>query len=324
MENDLGSAKGKAVLIAGPTSAGKTAVALRLARALGGWVINADSVQVYADLALLSARPSAREQGGVPHRLFGIVDAGTAFSAADWAAAAAEALAEADAAGAVPIFVGGTGLYFEALCDGLAPVPAIDPAVRSAVRDAMAARGPQALYDDLAHEDPQAAATLAPGDSQRIARALEVMRSTGRPLSAWQGARTPGPLAGRPQLRAVLSLDRARLRDRIARRFEAMMAAGALDEVRALAARDLDPSLPAMKALGVPPLLDHVRGRLDRDTAVARAITQTRQYAKRQETWFRNRLASWPRLDAGDPDAAAVALARRFAAPAQGAARPPH
>ena len=298
----------RAVLIAGPTTSGKTDISLRLARQVGGWVINADSMQIYRDLRVVTARPTEAQRAGIPHRLFGTVDGSEAFSAAQYAAAAGRAIAAADAAGAVPILVGGTGFYFTALTEGLADIPPIPAAVRQTVRQVLATHGSERLHATLAIEDPAAAGRLAPGDSQRIARALEVVRGTGRPLDAWQADHRPGPLAGRPLVRAVLTLPRDALRARIDRRFRAMVEQGALEEVAALQARHLDPSLPVMKALGVPPLIEHLASRLDLETAIARAVTQTRQYAKRQDTWFRNRFDDWPRYDPRCPDETVAAL----------------
>lgn len=255
-------------------------------------IINADSAQVYADLAVLSARPSAAEMQGVPHRLFGAWDGAVACSAADWAAAARTEIAAAHAAGALPILVGGTGLYIRTLLDGIAPVPAIDPAVREAVRALPVAHA----YAALRAEDPDRAAALAPADSTRIARALEVVRSTGRPLAAWQAERTGGIAADVELNPVILMPDRAWLYERCDRRFAAMWLAGAVDEVRALLARQLDPALPVMRAIGVAEIAAHLSGALDAGGAIAAGQQATRHYAKRQYTWLRHQPPQdWPR-----------------------------
>lgn len=294
----------RVVLIAGPTASGKSALAAELARAVDGVVINADAMQVYRDLEILSARPSADDTRGVPHRLYGVLDAAESCSAARWAALAAQEIATARAAGQTPILVGGTGLYFHALLEGLAPVPEIDPEVRARVRETLAREGAPAAWRRLAARDPAMAARLAPADSQRVARALEVIESSGRSLADWQREAAPPALAGVAVERLVLELPRAALNARCDARFDVMMARGALDEVRRLAARRLDPALPAMKALGVPPLLRLLEGEIDEAAAVAEAKLQTRRYVKRQTTWMRNRFADWPRADARDPAAA--------------------
>ena len=278
------------VVIAGPTASGKSALALGLAERIGGVIVNADASQVYRELRLLSARPSPAEEARAPHKLYGVIDGATACSAADWAALARAAVAEAHAAGATPILVGGTGLYIRTLLDGIAPVPDIPDEIRAEVR---------ALADPhgaLAAEDPAMAARLRPSDRQRSARALEVMRTTGRSLADWQ-AHTFGGIAEAVELQAhVVEIDRDTLYDRCDRRFDLMLAAGALDEVAALARRALSPELPVMKALGVPPLLDHLAGRLSLAEAAAIAKRDTRRYAKRQLTWFRHQTAGWDRI----------------------------
>lgn len=284
------------ILIAGPTASGKSALALALAERLGGILVNADSMQVYADLPILSAQPDTDERRRAPHRLFGHVDAATAHSVGRWLAEAGDVLAEVRAAGRVPIVVGGTGLAFKALTQGLSAIPAVPAAVRAAVRDEAEGVPPAALHRRLAAVDPAGAARLRPTDPQRILRALEVIRATGRPLAAFQQARQP-PLLGPGSYRAVfLTLERAELNRRIDTRFDAMMRAGALDEVAALAARQLDPALPAMRALGVPALLAHLAGSATLEAAVALAKLQTRQYAKRQATFGRHQLADFAPL----------------------------
>ncbi len=266
---------------------------MALARHLGnGVVVNADASQVYADLAILSARPTDEEMAGIPHRLFGHVDAAEAHNAARWSDEARAAIKDAHAAGKVPILTGGTGLYLRSLLFGIAPVPEIDPAVRDAVR----AMDVADAHAALAGADPAAAARLNPADSTRVARALEVIRSTGRPLADWQAA-TRGGIADEIALTPFLLLPpRDWLRDRCDRRLEAMFAGGALAEVEALLARDLDPDLPAMRAIGVPQIAQHLRGQIGRAEALALAQAATRQYAKRQFTWFRHQPpADWPR-----------------------------
>jgi tRNA dimethylallyltransferase len=285
-------------LIAGPTASGKSDCAVALAQALESAgkpavIINADSAQVYADLAVLSARPSAEEMGGIAHRLFGTWDGAQACSAADWASAATAQIDAAHARGAVPILVGGTGLYMRTLLDGIAPVPRIDERVRAEVR----ALPVTEAYAALAAEDPERAALLAPADSARIARALEVVRSTGVSLAAWQ-ARKEGGIGARVSLRAAILLpERETLYARCDARFAGMVARGAVEEVAALLARDLDPTLPVMRAIGVPELAGFLRGEVDLAAATARAAQATRNYAKRQYTWFRHQPPpEWARL----------------------------
>ena len=290
----------RVAIIAGPTACGKSALALAVAERLGGTIINADASQVYADLRVLSARPSAADTARVPHRLYGVLDGAVAGSAAHWATLARAAIAEAHAAGRLPILTGGSGLYLRTLVDGIAEVPPIDPQVRAAVRSL----GSAVAHAALLSEDPPAAARLGVHDRQRLQRALEVVRSTGRPLAAWQ-ATAAGGIAATVDVRAVVvDLPRDVLRARCDARFDTMMAGGALDEVRDLAARRLDPGLPVMTAIGVPPLLAHLAGELDLVTASAAARHATRHYAKRQQTWFRNQTPDWIRVAGDDPRAA--------------------
>lgn len=258
-------------------------------------VINADSAQVYADLRVLSARPTESEMAGVPHRLFGEWDAATACSAADWAAAARREIAAAHAAGALPILVGGTGLYLRTLLEGIAPVPPIDPGIRAEVRAMPVAEA----YAALSREDPERAARLAPADTTRVARALEVVRSTGKPLAHWQ-ARREGAIGDAITLAPlVLTAERGWLAGRCDRRFAAMVDGGAADEVAALLARGLDPALSAMRAIGVRELGAWLRGESTREQAVADGQLATRQYAKRQGTWLRHQTPpGWPRVPA--------------------------
>ena len=281
----------KAVLIAGPTASGKSALALRLAETQNGVIINTDSMQVYRDLRVLTARPSLDEEARAPHRLYGTVDAAQNFSAGAWLDAAAAALAEARALRRRPIFIGGTGLYFRALTRGLAAVPPIAPEIREAVRQRLERDGVAALHAELARRDPAGAARLTVADWVRVARALEVLEGTGKPLAAWHGQALP-PLLPPHEVGAALFLapERSALYARIDARFAAMLEAGALDEVAALRARRLDPLLPAMKAHGVPALIRHLDGELSLSEAAAIGCADTRHYAKRQFTWFRHQL----------------------------------
>ncbi len=278
----------RAILIAGPTASGKSALALALARRHGGVVINADSMQVYRDLHLLTARPAPDEAAQAPHRLYGSVDGALNFSVGHYLAAAGAALAQAWEADRLPIVVGGTGLYFMGLTEGLSEIPPVPDAIRAAVRAEAEGRETPELHAALAARDPDGAARLDPNDRLRVLRALEVLTATGRPIAAFQAARRPGPLTGLPCLKLFLTPDREVLRARIDARFLAMMAAGALAEVEALADRGLDPMLPVMRAHGVPGLIAHLRGTLSYDEAVARGQADTRRYAKRQVTWFRH------------------------------------
>ena len=272
-----------ALIVAGPTCSGKSALALALARRLGGTVINADSMQVYRELHLLTARPSAADEASAPHALYGVRPAAMPGSAAWWREAALAAMAEAT----TPILCGGTGLYLAALTQGIAPIPDPGEAARTEARTLLSQDGPAALHARLLHADPATAATLRPGDSQRLARAWEVWRGTGRGLAAWHAdAAPPAPYAFRMIL---LDPPRPELRAAIAGRFRSMLEAGALEEVRALLALDLDPALPAMRAHGVPELSAHLRGALSLEEAARRAILATGQYTKRQATWFRHR-----------------------------------
>ena len=281
---------GKAVLIAGPTASGKSALALELALATDGVVINADSMQVYRDLRIITARPTAADEALVPHRLYGHVDAAVNFSAGAWVSDAAKALDEARARGRLPIFIGGTGLYFKALTAGLSVVPPIPAEVRDDVRARLDRNGVEALHAELARRDPGAAERLNLRDRTRIARALEVIEATGLSLLDWHREGQP-PLLPKDSFRAVfLAPERDELYARIDARFDAMLGAGALREVERLAARRLDPLLPAMKAHGVPTLIRHLRGELSLEEAAGIGRADTRHYAKRQFTWFRHQL----------------------------------
>lgn len=291
-------------LIAGPTASGKSDLAVRLALALEkrgqrGVVVNADSAQVYADLSVLSARPSPEEMRGVEHRLFGAWDGAQSCSAADWAAAAAREIAAIHATCGVPILAGGTGLYIRTLLDGIAPVPEIDPAIRAEVRALPVADAHAALT----HEDPARAAVLGPADALRIARSLEVVRSTGKPLAAWQ-AETVGGIGHTVTLHPVILLpDRQWLYDRCDRRFAQMLQRGAIDEVKALLARGLDPHLPVMRAIGVPEISGFLEKKWSFSEAEARGAQATRNYVKRQVTWLRHQPPpEWPRIESEDVD----------------------
>jgi tRNA dimethylallyltransferase len=279
-------------LIAGPTASGKTALALALAEQADGTIINADSAQVYRDLSIVSARPSPEEEGRVPHRLYGHRDGALPCSAADWAAEARAEIEAAHARGRLPILVGGTGLYLRTLLQGIAPVPDIDPKIRMAVRNLPL----EDAYAALVREDTGAASRLHPTDTTRIARALEVVRATGRPLGHWQQARTGG-IAERVDLRPLLLLPpREWLYARCDRRFAAMLGNGGIEEVEALLARRLSPSLPVMRAIGVPEIAALLAGRSTREQALAAGRQATRNYAKRQYTWFRHQPPPhWPR-----------------------------
>jgi tRNA dimethylallyltransferase len=288
-----------AVLIAGPTASGKSALALELAEKAGGVVINADSMQVYRDLRIITARPSRDEEARVPHRLYGHVDAAVNCSAGHWVTDAATALSEARAQNRLAIFTGGSGLYFKALTRGLSAVPPVPSEIRESVRARLELNGVEALYAELSRRDPASAERLKPRDRTRVARALEVVEATGRSLTDWHRDGLP-PLLPSGQFSALfLAPERDALYARIDARFEAMLAAGALDEVAQLGARHLDPLLPAMKAHGVPALLSHLKGEITLEQAAEIARADTRHYAKRQFTWFRHQLPEfeWVRPD---------------------------
>jgi tRNA dimethylallyltransferase len=279
-----------AVLIAGPTASGKSALALALAQKTGGVVINADSMQVYRDLRVITARPTPAEEARVPHRLYGHVDAAVNFSAGHWVADAADALTEARAQHRLPIFVGGSGLYFKALTRGLSAVPPIAAEIREAVRARLERDGVEALHAELARRDPASAERLKPRDRSRIARALEVVEATGRSLTDWHRDGLPPVLPPGRFSALFLAPERDELYARIDARFDAMLGAGALEEVKRLGMRKLDRLLPAMKAHGVPALLRHLTGEIALDEAAAIGRADTRHYAKRQFTWFRHQL----------------------------------
>ena len=281
------------VLIAGPTASGKSSLALGLAARVGGIVANADSMQVYRDLRVLSARPTPGEEALVPHRLYGHVDGSDNYSVARYREDAARLIAEAELARRPLIFVGGTGLYFKALLDGLSEIPPVPAGIRDRVRAESEGRATPDLHAELAGLDPETARTLQPNDRLRILRALEVLAATGRSLASFRGRKQPGPLAERDAARVFLDPDRSDLRRRIDARFVRMIEDGALEEARALGERRLDPMLPVMRAHGVPALLAHLRGEITLAEAIARGQGDTRRYAKRQVTWFRHQMPHW-------------------------------
>ena len=289
------------ILIFGPTASGKTALALRLAKATGAEIVNADALQVYADLRVLTARPAPHEEALAPHHLFGVADAAEAWSVGRWLGAAAGVLADVAARGNPAVVVGGTGLYLRALTRGLADIPPMPATARVQAQALFDRLGEAGFRAELKSRDPEAEARISPGDRQRLARAFEVHAVTGRALSDWQAATSPALAEGR--WRAVaLEPPRAELYARCDRRFAAMVEGGALEEARALLARGLDPDLPAMKAVGLRELGRHLAGELDLPQAVAAGAQETRRYAKRQLTWLRNQTADWPRLTAADAE----------------------
>jgi tRNA dimethylallyltransferase len=288
------------ILIAGPTASGKSALALTLAEKLGGEVINADSMQVYRDLRIITARPAPDEERRVPHRLYGHVDAAEYYSTGRWCGDAAAALEAARAAGRPAIVTGGTGLYFNALIRGLAAVPPIPESIRQDLRARLASEGAPALHAELATRDPEGAARLRPNDRSRVTRALEVMLATGRSLYDWHGDNKPAIVDLAGAAKVFLMPEREALLKRIDARFDTMMTSGALDEVRALAARGLDPSLPAMKAHGVPWLIRYLKDEIALAEAVEGGKRDTRQYTKRQGTWFRNQLPEFEWVEPGN------------------------
>jgi tRNA dimethylallyltransferase len=281
------------ILITGPTASGKSGLALALAEERGGVVINADSMQVYRDLHVLTARPSALDEARVPHRLYGHVDGADAYSAGRFQREVAVAMSEAQSQGQVPIIVGGTGLYFKALLEGLSPIPAIPADVRAKWRAMADKHGSYALWSMLTTDDPEMAFRLDPNDTQRIVRAHEVKEATGRSLAQWQ--REPGVPVVDPEHceRLILMPERDEIYRRCDQRFDVMMTTGALDEVRALQRRDLDAALPVMRALGVRPLLQFSGGAVSLDDAVRDAKAETRQFVKRQLTWFKRNMITW-------------------------------
>ncbi len=300
------------ILIAGPTASGKSALALELAERRGGVIVNADSMQVYRDLGIITARPTPDEEKRVPHRLYGHVDAAENYSVGRWFTEAAQALTDAARQGQPAILVGGTGLYFSTLTRGLAAVPRIPAEIRREVRGRLETEGVEALYAELSKRDPATAVRLKRGDRARITRALEVVLATGRSLTKWHADNIPARLDLAGAAKVFLMPARDALAARIDARFDAMMTAGALEEVRALAARDLDPNLPAMKAHGVPWLIRHLRGEITMAEAVEQAKRDTRRYTKRQVTWFRNQLPQFEWVEPGGAAASVEAQLERI------------
>ncbi len=297
----------RCLLIAGPTAAGKTALALAAAQALDGEIVNADSMQIYAGLPLITAQPEAVDFARVPHHLFGCVDPATRWSVGHWAEAALGQIEAIRSRGRTPVLVGGTGLYFLALTKGLAPVPEIDAESRQQVVELIAATGADGLRREAQRLDPVAAARVKPADLQRLMRIVEVGYATGEALTAFHAETRP--LLGAAEWRGiVIEPERQALYNRIDRRFARMLEAGALDEVRAFAERGLDTLLPASKALGVPPLMAHLRGEMTLADAVTLAQRDSRRYAKRQLTWFRNQHQDWSRVHSLDADTARTEL----------------
>ena len=275
------------IMVAGPTASGKSALAIDLARAFNGVVINADSMQIYQDLKIVTACPDDEEQSQAPHRLYNYLDGSEACSVGRWLGLVTKQVAEVRAIGKLPILCGGTALYLNTAQFGMSEIPDIPDALHEAVIEEHKAQGGEKMLVLLSECDPLLAARLTAGDSQRITRAIEVYRHTGRPLSAWQGDPPKGQLSGTP-FNFFIAPDRAHLYDRINRRFAQMWDAGALEEVEALCQRNLDPKLPIMKAVGVPQIADYLAGVCDKDSAIEEAQKQSRRYAKRQFTFFRN------------------------------------
>jgi tRNA dimethylallyltransferase len=295
------------VLIAGPTASGKSALALALAERLGGVIVNADAMQVYRDLRIITARPSPDEEARVPHRLYGHVDAADNYSVGRWLTDAQAALVEANREHWRPIFVGGTGLYFKALTHGLTAVPPTPADIRAALRARLQREGAATLHGELARRDPAAGAQIRPADGVRIVRALEVLAATGRSLHDWHRDGMKPMVAADRAVKVFLDVPREELYRRIDARFDAMLAAGALAEVQRLAARGLDSLAPAMKAHGVPWLRRHLSGELSLAEAAAEGKRDTRHYAKRQATWFRHQLADWTWVEPARAEEAIIA-----------------
>ncbi|NGO62855.1 tRNA (adenosine(37)-N6)-dimethylallyltransferase MiaA [Rhizobium daejeonense] len=297
MMNNLGNDI-DAILITGPTASGKSALALDFAKRFGGQVINADSMQVYDVLRVLTARPSEEEMDGIPHHLYGHVPPGNTYSTGDWLREAGDLLSRLKDRNVLPVIIGGTGLYFKALTGGLSDMPAVPDDIRRSLRGRLSAEGAEVLHRELAARDPAMAERLNPQDGQRIVRALEVLEATGRSISEFQGK--AGPMLVDPARagKFVVLPDRALLHERINRRFAGMFQQGAVEEVEALLALGLSPEMPAMKAIGVSQIAAMLKGQLSREEVIELASAATRQYAKRQMTWFRNQMdESWGRID---------------------------
>ncbi|WP_440959301.1 tRNA (adenosine(37)-N6)-dimethylallyltransferase MiaA [Oceanicaulis sp. LC35] len=307
------------LFLAGPTASGKSALSLHAARALDGEVINADSMQVYDGLGVITARPELHEMGGIPHHLFGVIDPSERCSVGQWAKLALAAIKDVTGRGKRAVLVGGTGLYFKALVDGLAPTPDIPQAVIAEVNALYAGGGLDALREAAETLDPVGAARVEAGDRQRLMRLIAVAKASGRPLSQIQSETRPLIEPGRA-VGVVIAPDRDGLYGRIEARFDQMVSHGALEEARAIAERRLDADLPAMKAVGLPPLIAHVQGRLDLDDAIELAKRDTRRYAKRQFTWFSNQHPDWARVSSLDPVTARAELDHILLKPFFGAA----
>jgi tRNA dimethylallyltransferase len=290
----------RALLLMGPTASGKSALGLALAERLGGEIVNADSMQVYRDFRILTARPTEAEEARAPHHLYGCADAGALYSTGRWLSDALSAIREISARGRTPIVVGGTGLYFKALTEGLADIPAADPETRAVLRARAEREGAPALHAELTARDPVTAARLERNDAPRILRALEVLETTGESISALQTQTKPA-LARDQWAGIALTPDREALYRVINARYDAMLEAGAIDEVRAFAARKLDPTLPAMKAHGAPALMAYLEGDMPLSAAAEIGKRDTRRYAKRQFTWIANQMPDWPRVTTPDP-----------------------
>jgi len=282
-----------AILIAGPTAGGKSAVAMALADKIGGTIINADSMQVYRELRLLTARPSVEDEAAIPHRLYGFIPIVQAYSVGHWLEDVAREIEAVRGDGRIPILIGGTGLYFKALLEGLAPVPDIPDSVRDRWRAEAKRLGANDLHGLLAERDPEMAERLKLGDTQRIVRALEVIEATGRSLSEWQDMPAKPVLESESARKVVIAPDRETLYGRIDARVDRMMEQGALQEVAALIDLKLDPGLPAMRALGVEALMAHFAGEMEKEEAISGFKTESRRYAKRQMTWLRGNMMSW-------------------------------
>ncbi len=287
-----------AILITGPTASGKSALALELAARHNGVVLNADSMQVYQPLRVLTARPDISEMGGVEHRLYGHVAGDRLYSTGDWLHEINTEIDKVRQEGKLPVIIGGTGLYFRALTGGLSDMPAIADAIRQKWRSRLAEEGAPALHAQLASIDPSAANSLRPGDGQRIVRALEVMEASGRSIREFQTAKGRAIIDEADARKIIVLPDRAVLHERINRRFAAMLKGGAVDEVENLLAQKLAPEMPVMKAIGVAQIAQMLAGNLSKDEVIAKASAATRQYAKRQMTWFRNQMTEqWERLN---------------------------
>ena len=301
----INGAEKTALILAGPTASGKSALSIEIAGQTGGTIINADASQVYAELTLLTARPEAHDLAAAPHRLYGVLPATDPCDAQRWRDLA---VAELERTPGLPILVGGTGLYIRALTEGFFDMPEVPADVRAAATARREYLGPEGFHAEVKTFDPLAAARLPPGDTQRLIRAWEVYEASGRPLTVWMAKPRSGPPPGWRFVTAVVEPSRPVLHERINRRFDQMIGKGALEEARSVA--HLDPSLPLMKALGVPELLAHLRGELDLPTAIEQAKASSRQYAKRQSTWFRHQLEDPIRVD---PQESVAGLRKIFA-----------